>query len=328
MKILVYEHLTAGAMGAGGAELMDEGAAMVRAAMAGFSRFAQPFTIAAPGCIPLLDGIGEIIPSNADPMAVLSDALADALADALGNCQMALLIAPETGGALHQVTIMAEKRGVQNLGCSSGAALTCGEKIKFAAVMEKSGIPHPETWLAAPGMEHKAPNGARLISKPVDGAGCQDTRVLSPGAVAEEGMLIQRFVEGEAMSASVIGWKNGVTVLSVNRQFFDYEDGILSYIGGEVTAMEPGRKIIAMAEAVWKAIPGLNGYWGLDYIDTPTGPVIIEVNPRLTTSFIALEAATGLNPAELIYRAAKGERPPEPMWRRRVKFGKTGAIAI
>jgi predicted ATP-grasp superfamily ATP-dependent carboligase len=42
------------------------------------------------------------------------------------------------------------------------------------------------------------------------------------------------------------------------------------------------------------------GYAGIDFIDTDAGPLALEVNPRLTTSYAGLRRAMGINPALLV----------------------------
>ena len=55
-----------------------------------------------------------------------------------------------------------------------------------------------------------------------------------------------------------------------------------------------------LASAVARALPGLWGYCGVDFIETDSGPQVLEVNPRLTTSYAGLRRATGLNCAQLV----------------------------
>jgi predicted ATP-grasp superfamily ATP-dependent carboligase len=38
----------------------------------------------------------------------------------------------------------------------------------------------------------------------------------------------------------------------------------------------------------------------VDFIETQAGPIVIEVNPRLTTSYAGLRRAIGVNPAHLV----------------------------
>jgi len=50
------------------------------------------------------------------------------------------------------------------------------------------------------------------------------------------------------------------------------------------------------AQHVVQALPGLRGLVGVDYIQTKDGPVVLEINPRATTSYAGLRAAMAQNP--------------------------------
>jgi predicted ATP-grasp superfamily ATP-dependent carboligase len=54
------------------------------------------------------------------------------------------------------------------------------------------------------------------------------------------------------------------------------------------------------------------GYAGIDLILTAGGPVILEINPRLTTSYVGLRQATGENPATLMLDLYRTGRLPAP----------------
>ena len=60
-----------------------------------------------------------------------------------------------------------------------------------------------------------------------------------------------------------------------------------------------------MAQSVCRAIPGLWGYVGVDLIMTEEGPVVLEVNPRLTTSYVGLSQSIGINLASLMLQLAE-----------------------
>ena len=67
----------------------------------------------------------------------------------------------------------------------------------------------------------------------------------------------------------------------------------------------------SLAGRVALAIPELWGYAGIDLILGPDGPVILEINPRLTTSYAGLRSATGENPAALVLDLLRtGALPP------------------
>jgi len=324
VKILVYEHITAGGAGKDGGALIDEGAAILRAAMKDFSEFAEPFTLAAPEFLSRLEGVGGV--------RIMDDEHFSCLSKALDRCHSVLFIAPETGGILYRVTTMAAFRSVPILGSVPSAIETCAGKLKFARRMEELGLPHPKGLQIVRGYNPSLLNSDRWITKPLEGAGCQNARVYGRGAPVlaplDGNMMIQEYIEGEPMSACVLGWKKGVTVVSINRQYIKEVDGALEYMGGEVTDMEPDAAVIRMAETIWRGIPGLYGYWGIDYVNTPSGPVVIEVNPRLTTSYCALGASIGQNPAQLIHSAALGRPIQAVASRKSVRFSKRGELSF
>ncbi|MCU7856922.1 MAG: ATP-grasp domain-containing protein, partial [Candidatus Thiodiazotropha sp. (ex Lucinoma borealis)] len=48
------------------------------------------------------------------------------------------------------------------------------------------------------------------------------------------------------------------------------------------------------------AMPELWGIVGIDTLDTDTGLKVLEVNPRITTSYVGLKESIGVNPAGLV----------------------------
>ena len=56
-----------------------------------------------------------------------------------------------------------------------------------------------------------------------------------------------------------------------------------------------------------EAFPELWGYVGIDLIETKTNVLVLEINPRLTTSFAALQAALGLNIVGLVLQLLEGK---------------------
>jgi predicted ATP-grasp superfamily ATP-dependent carboligase len=56
----------------------------------------------------------------------------------------------------------------------------------------------------------------------------------------------------------------------------------------------------ALVEQVMAAVPGLWGYAGIDFIMSADGPVVLEVNPRVTISHAGMRQSVGHNPARLV----------------------------
>jgi predicted ATP-grasp superfamily ATP-dependent carboligase len=62
-----------------------------------------------------------------------------------------------------------------------------------------------------------------------------------------------------------------------------------------------------LVDNIAHALPELWGYVGIDLIQTPEQQFVLEINPRLTTSFVGINAALGINVAENILQLLKGK---------------------
>jgi predicted ATP-grasp superfamily ATP-dependent carboligase len=100
-------------------------------------------------------------------------------------------------------------------------------------------------------------------------------------------------------------------VLACNRQIIiEGEGGRLHFGGSEVNGLAHLREDLQdLADGIVQAIPGLGAYVGVDLILTDTGPVVVEVNPRLTTSYVGLAQVLGLNPARLVLDQSASREP-------------------
>jgi len=219
------------------------------------------------------------------------------------------LIAPETGRVLESLSRRVVSAGARLLGSSPDAIGVTASKHATARALERAGVP------AIPAFRlHEARQSLchAWVAKPDDGCGCEDTRVFADleaasGWVAERSdpdrFVVQPYVEGEAASLSALARDRRAWLLSVNRQCIEIDDGALRFAGSVVNAIEDSDgAFLRLAERVAQAIPGLRGYFGVDLILTHSGPIVVEVNPRLTTSYAGLSAALGVNVAALVVK--------------------------
>lgn len=216
-------------------------------------------------------------------------------------------IAPETDGLLARMTGMAREADRPVVGSSTQAVALAGSKRATARCLAAAGLTVVPTRSLA---EPRPAGKSGWVVKPDDGAGAEDTRQFDdPGALEawiagrdDRGeLVVQPFVEGSPVSLSMLCQRGSAWLLACNYQSVTLEGGELRYHGGVVGALEHRRASFApIAQRVAEAIPGLWGYVGVDLIDSDAGPVVLEVNPRLTTSYIALGKALGFNPAGLV----------------------------
>jgi hypothetical protein len=84
-----------------------------------------------------------------------------------------------------------------------------------------------------------------------------------------------------------------------------------SYSGGSVPFAHPLKaEAFEAAEKLVKAVQGLRGYVGVDFVLTEEAAVAVEVNPRLTTSYVGLRRVVNFNPAQAIIDAVLNRKLP------------------
>ncbi len=241
----------------------------------------------------------------------------------LQHCDAAWPIAPETGGILERLCHMAEAAGKPLLTSPAAAVRIAASKLRAAQRLAAGGVPVAQTVALDSGLP--LPAFPRVI-KPDDGVGCEGARIVAtsedwralPPGLATAGYVAQPLLEGEALSLSALFAQGQARLLSVNRQRIVRRDGAFALRGCEVNAAV-GAWVDweGLAQHVAAAMPELWGYAGIDLILTAQGPRVLEINPRLTTSYAGLKASTGLNYAELILDLWREGRLPElPRMRR------------
>jgi predicted ATP-grasp superfamily ATP-dependent carboligase len=130
---------------------------------------------------------------------------------------------------------------------------------------------------------------------------------------------LQPFVPGRAASVAVLAGPAGRVPLQPAAQHLS-DEGRFHYQGGALP-MPPdlGVRARRLADAVVAAVPGLCGYLGVDLVmgeaADGAGDQVIEINPRLTTSYVGLRRLARFNLAEVLLRVARGEPAGVLDWR-------------
>jgi predicted ATP-grasp superfamily ATP-dependent carboligase len=215
-------------------------------------------------------------------------------------------IAPETDGALERLTALADRAGRPVLNSRLDALAIARSKLATAHHLASRGIP---VVYSVGAHDDPPPSEAGWVVKPDDGAGCENT-IFLPDAPALErwrgtrpagSALLQPFVPGPALSLSLLAQEGRAWLLTCNRQHVENRRGKFVYRGGVVGGAEDSRaRLEPIAAQIAEALPGLWGYVGVDLIDGPAGPAVLEINPRLTTTYAGLGRSLGLNPAALV----------------------------
>jgi tyramine---L-glutamate ligase len=317
--IFVYEHLTAceGARDDGESplapSLLAEGRAMRDAVCADFERLAGM----------------RIRTLDTDSEAAFRKEAAAA--------DYALVIAPEFDGILEERCRWVEESGSELLGPTPAAVRLTADKLRLARHLRATGVPTPECWLLG-----DEPTGTfPIVWKPRDGAGSQATFLLNgiadrrqvQAVMEAEGsaspMIAQRFVQGVAASVAFLIGLRGATALVPCRQHLS-DDGRFTYRGGSLPLPEPlASQALQVASSAVGCVPGLRGYVGVDVVVSEHEGWAIEINPRLTTSYIGLRALAHFNLAEAMLAAVRGDELPSLEWKTGpINFTADGEVAI
>ena len=215
------------------------------------------------------------------------------------------IIAPETDGILLKLQQQAEACGAIVIGCDSAAIEITTSKTATAARLSAHGIAHVPTYQMGEGLPE---SGTGWIIKPDDGVGTEQCyyfetveSIRSWRCNEPERFVIQPYVSGLAASISVLYHAGETVVLSCNEQIIRIQQGVCHHDGVVVNGLSHRlTELQSLAEIIGRVIPGLHGYVGIDLILTDQTAVVVEINPRLTTSYAELHHVLGINIGALI----------------------------
>jgi predicted ATP-grasp superfamily ATP-dependent carboligase len=261
---------------------------------------------AAPGCGPPSHERGRPLATASPRAGESAPAFVARMARAHDACW---IVAPETDGLLGRLRDAVG--AVRWIGCDADAIRLASSKRATLATLAASGLQTPLAFAAT----HRG----RWLVKPDDGAGCLATRVHADRARALADLderrrcgasaTLEPFVEGEALSISMLVGADLARVVALNRQRIEIgADGSLCDLGVEPAAIAArtdarAAELEALAAAVARALPGLRGFVGVDVVwNLERGAVPIEINPRVTCAYVGLSARLGRNLAADVLR--------------------------
>jgi hypothetical protein len=297
IDVFVYEFTCAGPHGGGpGDSLRAEGAAMLAALAADFAA---------------IDGVAVHVMRDRRlsevqlPPAcrvVEVDSAADerrtfrALA---ARCDWTVVIAPEIDGELLKRCRVVEECG-RLLGPPSAMVELASDKHATATFLRAHGIRAPAGVRLDPGDRLPSDFADPAVLKPLDGAGSHAIHMLAGPAVdfvVDRPSRLEQFCRGRPASVAVLCGPRGHYVLVPCWQDIS-ADGNFRYFGGGLPLAEQHEaRAVGIAEGVTEALCRAElaplGYFGIDLVlgETADDDVVIEINPRLTTSYVGLRAA-------------------------------------
>lgn len=254
-----------------------------------------------------------------------------------------LIIAPELDEHLTSRTEWVINSRGSLIGPNVAAVQLTSSKLELARLWERSGVPTPQT-LPFLDWVQQAVSRYPVVCKPVYGAGSTATvRFNRPedveqvyrgdvvGDYADDDLLLQDFVPGHPASiAFLIGPRETVSLLPTFQVLSD--DGRFTYLGGELPIRpDLAARATRLGRRAIDCVPGLRGYVGVDLIlgDAADGSAdyAIEINPRLTTSYVGLRQLADFNLAGAMLAVATGVPVGDVRWKPgRVRFHPDGRV--
>ncbi|MFW9988527.1 MAG: ATP-grasp domain-containing protein [Candidatus Odinarchaeota archaeon] len=240
------------------------------------------------------------------------------------------IIAPETSMVLYNLTNIVQKCNKMVLSTNL-KGITCGtSKTQTYQYFKKRKVLTPKTYRIRSKRDNSNKNFLiqkfkelknSIVIKPEDGVGAENifyfekeseflTFLININSHLDKNRnyILQEFIEGNNLSVSLIGLSNSdenPLFLSINSQDINLKNSTPEYLGG-YTPLHNYEGIIGKLQPVLNKINTLKieGYFGIDFIEQHNGLLnFIEINPRLTTSYIGLRNTINMNCAELIYNS-------------------------
>jgi predicted ATP-grasp superfamily ATP-dependent carboligase len=316
VRLVIYEMISAGGLGKDApASLRHEGWRMLEAVAEDFTRL--------PG-IQVATLLGYDAPHDLGAVCRRVSAAQEphAFRELAARADAALVIAPETDDLLATRSQGALDAGCRLLGSSPEAIRIAGDKLRCFEHLRDHDLATPATepwgrlpacpsagdveagWKPAPREAgwKPAPRSFPCVLKPRHGAGAQATFLVRtaadwPAAVAaaarelpQAEFIVQPYRPGCAVSLALLIGKRQVVATPGAHQHLSTDDRF-HYQGGRAPlAAELRPRAEALARRAVACVPGLAGYVGVDLVlgEEAAHDAVIEINPRLTTSYLGL----------------------------------------
>lgn len=325
MSILLFEWLTGGGLERGDIPI-DDSCVIQRQGRQMMVAIASDFLDAGFDLVVVIgQSFRSILPDHPRLGKILvgpDDDLKVVIQDAAGRCDQIMLIAPESDRCLIECVTWCEPFSHKLISPNRGFVSIASCKIATFETLHANGftafprgarlsdVGQHDPHRSSPVFSDEYP----LVLKPIDGAGSEGVQFIPSRDAwqmelieSPERFRIERFIRGTAVSVSVLG---GATceILAPTLQIFDKQPFGNYLQSGYPIEHEISERAIRLARAVMQSLPPTLGYVGLDMVigglDEPD--CLIEVNPRLTLSYLKLREIYDANLALAMIQQSVG----------------------
>jgi predicted ATP-grasp superfamily ATP-dependent carboligase len=338
MRVLLYEwccsgglhgpdrgvFLTEQADEADVASIAHEGRAMVLAVLADAARSSAL-------CVePLVDATRPLdLPDGVRAWAVPPGEEIARLRAAAAACDVVLVIAPETAGILGRRVAEARDAGAAVIAPDAGFIAAATDKQATLQAIAAAGVPVPAGRALFPGAAWPAGFARPAVRKRLDGVGCDGFVRVGPDDPApppsDHAARIEAAVAGTPVGVSCLCGGGRVVPLPPLVQRFS-AGAAPAYVGGaplvDAAARVRAEALACHAIAALERATGARarGWVGVDLVlgarEDGRDDRVIEINPRLTTSFVGQSRGRDHSLVEWLVAGPRGahtagDRPPQ-----------------
>ena len=315
MKILVFEYITGGGFNKQNlpSALLAEGCLMLQALLDDLRRYAQ-LGHELEVIVMLDERVNSLIDTSGIQVVFISPEqnTTDEFTRLAQNCDAIWPIAPEFDGILQGLCqTVADLNKLLLTSPAQVVALT-GDKWQSYQHLKQRHIATVPTRLFT-GVDQYEGDYSAWVVKPLDGVGCVDSYILSDrqdfmAMQARSGRyIIQPQLAGQTTSLSCLFKQGRGWLLCSNQQQFTISKQQYHLAQLIVNHTDDLAVYRALVDAIALALPELWGYVGIDLIETPEQSWVLEINPRLTTSYVGINKALGLNVVEAVLQLVHGD---------------------
>jgi predicted ATP-grasp superfamily ATP-dependent carboligase len=328
VKILIFEYITGGGFCSADlpASLTREGGLMLNALLDDFASLPEHDIIV------MLDErcLAKFARENFNVIPVkATDNVFTVFQQAIKLCDAVWIIAPETYYILFNLTRCVERENKILLSNPSDLIVKTS-KLLISYLLTSDRILTPISKRLSDCEFLRYTNLYKLrklivfpqIIKPITGAGCENTFLIQDEVefhntikqIEEpQNYLIQPFITGDNLSLSALFNQGTAELICVNRQHLKIRNQQLKLMACEVNIeVENKTRFKQLLNKIAKAFPGLFGYVGIDLIVSDL-IYVVEINPRLTSSYAGINQALGINVADLVLQSMNGEAVINPL---------------
>ncbi len=331
MRLLVYEHISGGGYAGQpiSPSVLSEGFGMLRSIVSDFKSAGHEVTVLLDARLsklnpPIVADCTIPVFYPKEDQKILSNAAK--INDAI------YVIAPETGQTLQSLVELVEHIGKVSLNCDVSAIQKVADKTVLYETLKKNCLPMPNTLvlnvdddLTEIKQTIRSEFSYPIVFKPVDGVSCCGLSIVKEDTQVEKAIakikaesagrhfIVQEFIDGEAASVSVLCTGDKALALSLNCQNVKVAvpEAVSSYEGGTVPFDHPlKQEAFREGEKVVESFSGLRGYVGVDLVLAKDKSFVVDVNPRLTTSYVGLRRVASFNVAAALANAVLKRKLP------------------